>query len=393
MALAGRLLGSGGRGVVGAVSYLIALACAVTACYQLAALAASLRHLRRRPPAEGWTPGVSILKPVRGVEPWFEEAVRSHAAQDYPEFEVLFVASSPDDPALGVVRKVMAEMPSAPIRILVGATRALNGKVGLLVDAAREARYPIWVVNDGDITVPQDYLRTVVAPLENPQCAVVTCLYRARASSLAGWWEALGIAADFAPGVLVAPLVGVREFGLGATLAFRAADLARIGGFETLADHLADDYQLAKRLTSLGGRAVLSTTVVETATGDETWGSVWKHQVRWARTIRVSRPGGYRGLPVTHSGLWALLAAVAGYWTWALAVAGLRIAAGWAAGWMVVGSTAARRGWLLIPFWDLWAFAVWLAGLAGDTVEWRGRRLRIGKDGRILSEEPSSGGR
>lgn len=371
--------------------YLIALACAVTACYQLAALAASLRHLRRRPPERGWTPGISVLKPVRGVEPWFEEAVRSHAAQDYPEFEIIFVAGEPDDPALEVVRRVMAEFPSAPIRILVGTTRAPNGKVGLLVDAAREARYPILLVNDGDIAVPADYLRTVVAPLEDPQCALVTCLYRARASSLPGWWEALGIAADFAPGVLVAPLVGVREFGLGATLVFRAADLARIGGFEAIADYLADDYQLAKRLTSLGGRAILSTTVVETATGGETWSGVWKHQVRWARTIRVSRPGGYRGLPVTHSGVWALLAAAAGCWSWALAVAALRIIAGWAAGWMVLGSVAVRRGWPLIPLWDLWAFAVWLSGLVGDTVEWRGKRLRIGPDGRILGESSSFG--
>ena len=372
--------------------YLIALACAVTACYQIAALVASWRHLRRRPPAGGWTPGVSLLKPVRGVEPWFEEAVRSHATQDYPEFEILFAAGAPDDPAVGVIRKVMAERPSAPIRILVGATRAPNGKVGLLVDAAREARYPILLVNDADIAVPPDYLRTVVAPLEDPRCALVTCLYRARASSLPGWWEALGIAADFAPGVLVAPLVGVREFGLGATLAFRAADLARIGGFEAIAGYLADDYQLAKRLTRLGGRAILSTTVVETATGGETWSGVWKHQVRWARTIRVSRPGGYSGLPVTHSGVWALLAAAAGCWTMALAVCALRIMAGWAAGWMVLGSKAVRRGWPLIPLWDLWAFAVWLAGLAGATVEWRGRRLRIGKDGRILTEEPLSRG-
>lgn len=368
--------------------YLIALACAVTACYQLAAIAASLRHLRRRPPARGWAPGVSLLKPVRGVEPWFEEAVRSHAAQDYPEFEILFVAGEPDDPAIEVIRRVMAEFPAAPIRILVGKTRAPNGKVGLLVDAAREARYPILLVNDGDIVVPPDYLHTVVAPLEDPQCALVTCLYRARASSLPGWWEALGIAADFAPGVLVAPLVGVREFGLGATLVFRAADLKRIGGFESVASYLADDYQLAKRLTGLGGRAILSTTVVETATGGETWSGVWKHQVRWARTIRVSRPGGYRGLPVTHSGLWALVAMAAGCWSWALGVAVIRILAGWAAGWMLLGSPVVRRGWALIPLWDLWAFAVWVAGLVGDTVEWRGRRLRIGPKGRILGEEP-----
>lgn len=377
------MLGSGGRGSAGAVIYLIVLACAVTVLYQLTALIACLRHLRRPHPTSSWTPGVSVLKPVKGVDPLFEEAVRSHAAQDYPEFEILFAVCDEGDPAVAVIQRIKGEYPGAAIRIVTGRTRAANGKVGLLIDAAREARYRILLVNDSDILVPPDYLRTVVAPLEDPQCALVTCLYRAKATSLAGRWEALGIAADFAPSVLVAPLVGVREFGLGATLAFRAEDLERIGGFEAIADYLADDYQLAKRLTQLGGRAVISTTIVETSLGGSSWAAVWKHQLRWARTIRVSRGGGYRGLPVTHSGVWALAAAALGCWPLAFGVSLVRIAAGWTAGWVVLGSPVVRRAWPLIPLWDVWAFAVWVAGSAGHTVEWRGRRLRIQAGGRI----------
>ena len=129
--------------------------------------------------------------------------------------------------------------------------------------------------------------------------------------------------------MLVAPLVGVREFGLGSTLVFRAADLARIGGFAALADYLADDYQLARHITGLGKRAVLAKPVVETVLGDQTWAGVWRHQVRWARTIRVSRGGGYLGLPVTHAGLWIALCLAAGLWWLAAPLAGLRIAPGW----------------------------------------------------------------
>ncbi len=125
----------------------------------------------------------------------------------------------------------------------------------------------------------------------------MTCPYRARAHTLAAAWESLGIAVDFMPSALVAPLVGVREFGLGSTLAFRAADLERAGGFAAIAEYLADDYQLAKRITALGKRAVLSTYTVETSLGEATWSGIWQHQLRWARTIRLSKGGGYAGLP------------------------------------------------------------------------------------------------
>lgn len=365
--------------------FLIWAACIITIGYQLTALAASLRQHFRKPQETGWTPGLSVLKPVHGLDPNFEEALHSHFKQDYPQFEVIFAAHDPADPALTIVRKVAAQYPDISVRILTGDSPAANGKVGLLIDAAKQARYPVLLVNDADILAPPGYFRTVVAPLADPGVALVTCLYRARAASLPGKWEALGIAVDFAPGVLVAPWVGVREFGLGATLAFRATDLAAIGGFEAIADFLADDYQLAKRLSSRGGRAVLSTTVVETSINDSSWSRMWKHQIRWARTIRVSRGDGYAGLPVTHSGLWALAAMLTGAWPLALAVILARILAGLTAGWLVLRSRVVLRAWPLIPLWDLWAFAVWIAGLAGRGVEWRGRSLQLDAKGRIIS--------
>lgn len=365
---------------------LLAVAAAATA-YQCLALAAALRQLllRERPP--NWTPPVSVLKPVHGLDPHFCECIRSHAVQDYPEFEILFGLNDPADPARPAIERLAAEFPER-VRLIVSSNPAPNGKVGLLLDLAAAARHPVLVVSDSDIRVPVEYLRRVVGPLEDPQVGVVTCLYRARAVSWPGRFEAVGIATDFAPGVLVAPLVGVSEFGLGATLAFRAADLERSGGFAAIAGHLADDYQLSRRIRDLGLRVVISKLVVETWLGDQTWGEVWRHQLRWARTIRVSRGGGYKGLVLTHATLWALALALVGWWGPAAALFGTRLAAAVAVAAALGDRRTLGRLWL-VPLRDLWGSALWASGLAGSEVEWRGLRLRLDRAGRIIEVRPT----
>jgi ceramide glucosyltransferase len=365
---------------------LVLLLVAAAAAYQLLALGAAWRHLARKERPPSGLPPVSILKPVRGLGPHFYEALRSHVTQDYPEYEILFGVSEPSDLAAEEIRRLMEEFPQRKMRLVCGSSEAANDKVGVLIGLAKLARYPLLVVNDSDMRVPSDYLRRIVGPLEDPTVGLVTCLYGAVSEHWPGRWEALGIATDFAPSVLVAPLVGVREFGLGSTLLFRAADLRAIGGFEALADYLADDYQLARRITGLGRKVVLSKLAVETCLADRTWGEVWRHQVRWARTIRVSRGGGYAGLPLANASLWALVALLAGAWWAALPLLALRIAAGLTVGAVILGNQDTLRYFFLIPLRDLWGFAVWLCGLAGSTVEWRARRLRLTRDGRIVGK-------
>lgn len=361
----------------------VLLAVAVVAGgYQLFALAACLRHLRRRDPAGGPLVPVSVLKPVRGLDDAFYECIRSHALQDYPEFELLFGVSDPDDPATAEIERLIAEFPSLPIRLIHSRTVAPNGKVAVLTDLAAASRHPVLLVNDSDILVGRDYLRRVVPPLADSRLGMVTCLYRARANTWPGKTEAVGIATDFAPSVLVAPLAGVSEFALGSTMVFRAADLERIGGFGTIADFIADDYQLSARIRSLGLGVLMSRYVVETSLPDETWASVWNHQVRWARTIRVSRGDGYSGLPVTFATLWAVVIACAGLWWAAATVFGLRLAAAFAAMAVLKDRQSLRNAWL-IPLRDLGAVAVWAAGLLSKDVVWRGRRLKLSPDGRI----------
>jgi len=322
----------------------------VPAAYQLLAIVACLVHWRRKGAKSVDLVPISVLKPTnKGTFPP-QKALESHLSQDYPEFEV-------------VSNGLPGE--STP-----------NPKVGKLIVLAREARHPVWIVNDADIRVPPGYLRDVAATLAQPGVGVVTCLYRAHGNSQASSFEAFGVAVDFMPSILVARLIGVREFGLGATLAFRRSDLERIGGFTAIAPYLADDYQLAKKITELGLRCELSRAVVDTDLGGD-WRAVWRHQVRWARTIRFSRPGGYLGLPVAHAGLWALVAAGSPF---ALILLGLRFASAWIGGVAVLDSPVARRWWWLAPVWDLAAFAVWIAGWTGRTVEWQGRKLTIGLD-------------
>jgi ceramide glucosyltransferase len=338
--------------------------------YNLLAIAGKLRF-RRLQSIPRFTPPVSILKPVRGRDPLFYEAIRSHAVQDYPRFELIFGTADPTDPSLVDIDRLRHEFPALPIRVLNTKNDAPNGKVGSLEILAREAQFETLLVNDGDIVVPPDYLRRVIGLLADQSVGLVTCLYRGRGVSIASKAEALGIATEFQPSVLVARLLSESGFALGSTMAFRATDLTKIGGFEAIRDYLADDYQLGARI----GKVALADVVVETSLGAGTWSDVWKHQIRWSRTIRVSRPAGYFGYVVTQLSFWCLASAIAGWPRVALAGLAVRL--------LTASLYTPVRTLLFVPFRDLFGMAVWAAGISGKTVEWRGLKFRLTSDGRL----------
>ena len=342
--------------------------------YQLFAILACL-EFRRQHRNERQTL-ISVLKPVRGADGNLEAALASHSRLE-GDYELLCGVSSLVDPAVSVIRK----FPKA--QLVECKTVTPNAKVGVLIDLVKASRRDVIIVNDSDICVEPDYLARVTAPLADPQVGLVTCLYRAVGDTFPARFEALGVATDFAPSTLVARLVGVDEFAMGSTLAFRRADLKRIDGFESIADYLADDYQLGHRLHSLGLKCVLSDVIVETHLGGG-WIDVWRHQIRWARTIRVSKFYGYLGLPVTYAILWAIVAAACGRWQFALAILLLRMTMAVVAGWFKMRSKDVLKLFLLIPLRDLFGVAVWIVALFGNTVMWRGRKLALDRDGRIL---------
>lgn len=360
----------------------LALPALAAAAYYLLALVASLRWRKTsRTPRE--LPPISILKPMYGTAAGLYEALRSHATQDYPEFEILFGFGREDDPARVEVTRLQREFPAVQVRTVTVPTRAPNAKVAVLAELARQARHALLVVNDDDIVAGPGYLRSVAAEFENGRTGLVTCLYRAPAHSLPSLMEALGIATEFVPSVMVARLLGKADFALGSTMALRAETLQAIGGLDGLADFLADDYQLGRRVAARGYRVGFAPVIVETGVGEASWIGMWRHQLRWSRTIRVSQPGGYYGSVVTQATFWALLALVGGQWWAGVAALVARLAAGVWAGSVVLGDGQVRRWFWLLPLRDLFGFVVWLAGCFGSTVYWRGRKLRLQADGRI----------
>jgi ceramide glucosyltransferase len=379
-------------GAAGDVSWLhvgIVVLASAAALYQLLAVVAALRRRPQPVTPNSQPPPVSILKPVYGKDAGFYEAIRTHALQQYAEFEILFGIRRADDPARVEVERLSAEFPALSIRWVLCNTIAPNLKVGSLIDLAHQARYPIMIVNDSDISVPPDYIRDVTAPLSDPGIGMVTCLYRAEAHDWPSRFEALAIATDFAPSTLVAQWFGVSDFGLGSTLAFRRTDLDRIGGFRAIAAYIADDYQLGHKLHALGLRNIISEVVVSTRLASGSWLGAWRHQVRWARTIRLSGGAGYAGLPITYASLWVLIAALFGMWWIALPLLVIRMAMAVVCGWLV-GSADVWKYCYAIPLRDLCGVAVWAEGLMGDTVVWRDQRLKLDAEGRIIARQERS---
>lgn len=375
-----------------ALRMIAALATIASCTYYLLCLWSAIAFLKNRNHTFGsFTPPVSILKPLKGTDPEIYESFRSHCLQDYPEFEIIFGVSDANDPAIAEVQKLQREFPQRAIRIVCCSENlGANTKVSNLVQMLREARFEYLIVNDSDIRVEPDYLRRVIAGLSDPSNGMITCLYRGVAGPTFGSrLEALGINTDFCAGVLAArQLEGGIRFGLGSTMAFRRSDLEAIGGFVSIVDYLADDYELGRRISEVGRKVQLSEVVVETFLPAYSLRGFLRHQLRWARGVRDSRRWGYVGLGVTFGMLWALLAvllAPAAPWAWGLlaSVLLLRIAMAVVVGRKVLSDRQVVSLIPLIPLRDLIAFSVWLASFVGHTVVWRGTSFYL-KNGKLI---------
>lgn len=368
---------------------LLGLACAPFAYYLIAIYSAwrFFSEKRRAAPPRNSSPPVSILKPVRGLDREAYENFASFCRLDYPEYEILFGVSETEDPAIPVIERLMADFPERRIRLLVGnGLPGTNNKVSKLCRLAQEARYDLLAVSDSDVRVKPDYLRAVVAPFRDPQVGGVTCMYVGLAErQLAAELEAIGVTSDFFAGVLVArQLEGIR-FTLGATMATTRQRLEEIGGFEALVDLHSDDFELGNRIAARGYRVELCPEPVATVYPAQSARAYFEHQLRWARTTRLSRPSGYLGLLFTFGLPWSLAAALvapsaavaAGYLATYLV---LRLFMGWTVGvWGLRDQLLRRRLWLL-PLRDALAFAVWLGSFASNRIQWRGVEFLVDKN-------------
>ena len=355
----------------------------------------------RRADARGgsYTPDVSILKPVKGVDPRMYTGFVSHCQQDYAgKIEIVFGVSSLDDPAVGEIERLRAEFPETSIRLVECRERlGTSGKVSNLIQMLREAHYGHVVINDSDICVAPHYLTRVMASFADEQVGMVTAPYLGRAvpenggSRITIWsrLEALGISTDFMPGVLTArKLEGGLHFGLGSTLAMRRVALEKAGGLEPLVEYLADDYELGKRIAAAGYRVELCAEVVETTVPAYRLQGFWDHQLRWARSTRDSRKLGYVGLGITYALPWAIATClVSGFALWSFSLLSVvllaRIAVALTVGAGILHDEQVLRDLWLLPVRDVLALVFWVWSFAGDTVIWRGERFRL-QDGRIL---------
>jgi ceramide glucosyltransferase len=349
---------------------------------------AARRYLAISPPAPKTLPPISVLKPLCGQDDRLEENLRSFFTLDYPDYEILFAVHALADSAVAVVDKVRREFPQRPRVHLIetGNPTVPNAKAHSLGQLVARAQHSILVMSDSDVHVPPDLLRRVAAEFQDPAVGVVTCPYRAVPGQ--GFWsrlEAIGMNTEFLAGVLVAWLVGEMDFALGPTLAARREVIEQMGGFAELGHYLAEDFVIGNRAPRLGYRVVLSSCVIEHRIGSQTFKGNLQHRLRWARSTRRSRPSGYWGEIFTNPLPLALLLWLVAPKLWPLVAvtAVFRALAAWSAAKWVLHDPLTPRRWWLIPLQDLISSGVWVAGFFGRTIDWRGLRYNLLRDGRF----------
>ncbi|WP_083764093.1 bacteriohopanetetrol glucosamine biosynthesis glycosyltransferase HpnI [Syntrophobacter fumaroxidans] len=332
----------------------------------------------------------SILIPLCGADFQAYDNYASFCRLDYPEFQLVFGVQDPMDSSIPVVERLKENFPHCDIHLVIDSKAiGTNPKVSNLNNMLAAARHELIVIVDSDIRVEADYLSTLVPELADERIGLVTCLYRAGATpNWTSLLEAVGITGEFAPGVLVADFTEGIRFAFGATMATTKTRLSSIGGFAAIADYLGDDYMLGNLLWREGYEIRLGRPVVETMPPPLSFRSMLNHQIRWSRNIRACRPMGHFGTAITYGTVPALLNFIffASPFTFLLlgAVAALRLFTGWYVGVRGLRDRILEKNlWLLLPR-DLLGFGVWCASLTGWSVEWRGRRYRLQKDGRML---------
>ena len=342
-------------------------------------------------------PAVSILKPVRGLDPNAYENFASFCRQDYPEFEILFAVNDPFDPVVPVIDKLIADYPARAIRLVVVTERlGANTKISNVCRLVREARHDLLVITDSDVQVEPGYLRSVAEMFRDPGVGGVTALYRGRDNlQWVAAMDCVGSSAAFCGAALVARELEGLKFMMGSTMATTRQRLAEIGGFEAMVDLHSDDYELGCRIAAQGYRIELLPEPVWMAFPSQTLGAYLRHELRWAIGIRNIRPGGHFGMLFTHGLPWAIAAAcVAPSAAVGAAYLGsylvLRFAMAWAVGvWGLRDPVLRRRIWLL-PLRDFLSFFVWLASFAMNRIEWRGSSFTLEK-GRMVPVAPRAG--
>jgi ceramide glucosyltransferase len=355
--------------------------------YLVGTAVAVMRFMRRPLPTPPERPAVSVMKPLHGAEPGLYENLRSFAEQEYPAIQTVLGVNDPAASALPAARALISDLPCRDITLVVDKrANGSNRKVANLENMFEAARHDFLVLADSDMRVGRDYLAAVTAPLHDPGTGAVTCLYKG--VSTGGKWSELGalhINFGFLPSALVAESLGLGGGCFGATVALRREPLQRIGGFTRLRDELADHPPIGAETRALGLAVVLSPYIVEARVHEPSFASLWRHELRWARTVRAVTPFGFAGSVLAHpTAIAALVAAATGFGL----TASIFLVISCALRWATARATAHALGlppakpWLL-PMRDALSFAVFVASFCGRTVFWRDQIFHVEASGRM----------
>ena len=344
----------------------------------------AVRRFRRAVSPFGQHPAITVLKPLHGDEPMLEQALATFCAQDFPHFQIVFGVQDAGDTAIPVIDRLRRRFPGVEMELVIDPTpHGLNRKVANLINMYPSARHNVLVVSDSDMHAPVDYLSRVAGALAVPGTGLVTTLYTGLPSgrTLPGLLGASYITQSFAAGALMARALG-RQDCMGATMALTRDMLMRVGGFPALSPYVADDAVLGAKVRALGQKVALAPCVPATTVGERSVSALFRHELRWARTIRAVEPLGFAVSVIQFPAFWALLTlAMSGVAPWAVAL--------WLLAIMVRGTTgrAIERamGAVRTPLWmpalrDVLSVAVLLASYMGDEVAWRGHVLSTGED-------------
>jgi ceramide glucosyltransferase len=336
-------------------------------------------------------PPVSVMIPLHGADFKAYQNYARLCKQDYSQFQLVFGVREANDSSVAIIEKLKRDFPDRDIEMVICPdVMGANLKISNLENMLARARYEYLVIVDSDIRVERDYLKRVISELQEKGVGLVTCLYRAaETTDFASRLEAVGITAEFAAGVLMARMLEGVKFALGSTMATTRTRLQSVGGFRALKDYLADDFMLGNLIAAEGYEVRLSHTVVETAMAPVGFAGMMRHQMRWARSTRISRPAGYLGLLLTYGTALALInVAVARGSRFSLGLLAVtlvvRLLMGWVVGAHYLNDRILKRYFYLVPLRDVLSFIIWAVSWFGRTVEWRGRRFEVKRDGRMV---------
>ena len=350
--------------------------------------------------ASAYCPPVSVLKPVHGLEPNLEENLESFFRQDFPEFELIFCARQVSDPGLQMAQRLSFKYPGVKVRILTcGEPPWTNAKLFSLEKMWIEAAHDLLVISDSDVRVSPDYLREIIKPFANPKVGMTTCIYRGLPAG--GFWtelEAFGYSVEMTSGVVVADMLEGMKFALGPTMVVRRECVEALGGFGFMADYCADDYILGNRVADSGREVVLSHHVIDHMVFHHSFVASMRHQVRWMRSTRFSRPKGHLGTVLTYAMPYGVLGAIAGLagghaaLGWALLGAAFlnRVIQSIAAGYYVAGDRKALTHAFLYPIRDLLGAFLWIGSYLSAKIDWRGEEYRLSAGGLMVRQEQSA---